>query len=288
MKTYKLLHKVKYYPIFILFFCFIVSCGGKFFDPPDLRKIPGNAKEKREKNIREGRGFRIGNLMDKGGSGTFDFATSNQMWRATLELLDFTPLQNVDYSGGIIVTDWFKEQDNQDSIKITVLQICIALWNLNHIADIFHADICGLRGRKGLAIHNVMFNNGSISNPIIAYSEINTRGMGYNILMYEVYLAESDVSLDFTEFFKTGRVLFAEEETPDARYGPSSVTYEIMRGDINLANNYEVEYFLIPNDKYVPKIQDGVVLDLVYISLLESNSYKQFEDEKVKVYSIYV
>ena len=102
------------------------------------------------------------------------------------------------------------------------------------------------------------------------------------------YLAESDVSLDFTEFFKTGRVLFAEEETPDARYGPSSVTYEIMRGDINLANNYGVEYFLIPNDKYVPNIQDGVVLDLVYISLLESNSYKQFEDEKVKVYSIYV
>jgi len=141
MKIYKLLHKVKHYPIFILFFCFIVSCGGKFFDPPDLRKIPGNAKEKREKNIREGRGFRVGNVLERGGSGTFDFATSNQMWRATLELLDFTPLQNVDYSGGIIVTDWFKEQDNQDSIKITVRFLSNEI-RADGIKVIIHKKVC--------------------------------------------------------------------------------------------------------------------------------------------------
>ena len=49
MKTYKFLKKIKYYPIFIMLFCFLVGCGGNFFDPPDLRKTPGNAKEKREK-----------------------------------------------------------------------------------------------------------------------------------------------------------------------------------------------------------------------------------------------
>jgi hypothetical protein len=42
------------------------------------------------------------------------------MWRATLDLLDFTPLSNVDYSGGVIITDWFSESGDQDPIKITV------------------------------------------------------------------------------------------------------------------------------------------------------------------------
>ncbi len=56
----------------------------------------------------------------KGGSGNFQFASSNEMWRATLDLLEFTPLSNVDYSGGVIITDWFSENSEQDPIKITV------------------------------------------------------------------------------------------------------------------------------------------------------------------------
>ena len=43
------------------------------------------------------------------------------MWRASIKLLEFTPLSNVDYSGGIIITDWFYNNDDEDnSIKITV------------------------------------------------------------------------------------------------------------------------------------------------------------------------
>ena len=55
-------------------------------------------------------------------SGTnYQFASSNPMWRATLEILDFLPLSNVDYSGGIITTDWYNEGTASDeSIKITV------------------------------------------------------------------------------------------------------------------------------------------------------------------------
>jgi len=87
----------------------------------DLRKIPGNPKDKREKNIREGRGFRAMSILEgKKGGGNFQFASSNEMWRASLELLEFTPLSNVDYSGGIIITDWFSENSEQDSIKITI------------------------------------------------------------------------------------------------------------------------------------------------------------------------
>ena len=116
--------KIIYYPIIILFLLSlastIVSCGP--FKPKytDLRKIPGDPKSKRERNIREGRGFRAMGLLEKKGSGNFQFASSNEMWRATLDLLDFTPLSNVDYSGGIIITDWFSESSDQDPIKISV------------------------------------------------------------------------------------------------------------------------------------------------------------------------
>ena len=87
----------------------------------DLRKIPGNPKDKRERNIREGRGFRaMGMFENSKGGGNFQFASSNEMWRASLDLLEFTPLSNVDYSGGVIITDWFSENSEQDPLKITV------------------------------------------------------------------------------------------------------------------------------------------------------------------------
>ena len=107
-------------PILISFF--LVSCGPFKPKKTDLRKIPGDPKLKREKNIREGRGFRLMGMVDGkiGGGGNFQFASSNEMWRASLELLEFTPLSNVDYSGGIIITDWFSENSEQDPLKITI------------------------------------------------------------------------------------------------------------------------------------------------------------------------
>ena len=105
--------------IFISFL--VVSCGPLKPKKTDLRKIPGDPKLKREKNIREGRGFRAMGLLDnRGGSGNFLFASSNEMWRASLDLLEFTPLSNVDYSGGIIITEWFSENSDQNSIKISI------------------------------------------------------------------------------------------------------------------------------------------------------------------------
>ena len=117
--------KIIYYPLYIIFLLilisfFLVSCGPLKPKKTDLRKIPGNPKDKRERNIREGRGFRAMSLLEKKGGGNFQFASSNEMWRATLELLEFTPLSNVDYSGGVIITDWFSENSEQDPLKITV------------------------------------------------------------------------------------------------------------------------------------------------------------------------
>ena len=116
-----------YIPKRILFFLtgiiilgFLSSCG--LYAPSDARTVSPNSKERVKKNLEEGKGISFGKMMDGRGSGTsYQFASSNPMWRATLEILDFLPLANVDYSGGIITTDWYSEGTSLDeSIKITV------------------------------------------------------------------------------------------------------------------------------------------------------------------------
>ena len=105
----------------LLIACLLTGCkSGAFkFDPPSAQEVSPNAKERAKKNIEEGRGFRLSTAMEGGAGGNFQFASSNPMWRASLDILDFTPLTNVDYSGGIIITDWFTE-DGERSIKISV------------------------------------------------------------------------------------------------------------------------------------------------------------------------
>ena len=98
---------------------FLNSCG--IWDPADARKVSPNADERVKKNLEEGRGITLGGALKKGKGTNSQFASSNPMWRATLEILDFLPLSNVDYSGGIITTDWYNEGTASDeSIKITV------------------------------------------------------------------------------------------------------------------------------------------------------------------------
>ena len=103
----------------IILFGFLNSCG--IWDPADARKVSPNADERVKKNLEEGRGMTIQGLMGGNKNTTYQFATSNPMWRATLEILDFLPLSIVDYSGGIISTDWYNEgAATNESIKISV------------------------------------------------------------------------------------------------------------------------------------------------------------------------
>ena len=98
------------------------SCG--IYKPVDARKVSPNADERVKKNLEEGRGFTLKGAFggdNKGTGGSFSFASSNPMWRATLEILDFIPLSNIDYAGGVIITDWYTEGTSADeAIKITV------------------------------------------------------------------------------------------------------------------------------------------------------------------------
>jgi len=51
----------------------------------------------------------------------YEFSSSNPMWRASVEILDFLPFSVVDYSGGMLITDWYSEDNNNNSsLKITV------------------------------------------------------------------------------------------------------------------------------------------------------------------------
>ena len=57
--------------------------------------------------------------MDRGGN--FEFASSNELWRASLDIIEFMPLTSANYSGGIIITDWYSNNTNpNETIKITI------------------------------------------------------------------------------------------------------------------------------------------------------------------------
>ena len=95
------------------------SCGGKF-PGADARKYPDDPKLRVKKNLEEGRGFRLSKLNESKG-GVFEFASSNELWRASLDIIDFMPLASVNYSGGIIITDWYStDQNSNESIKISI------------------------------------------------------------------------------------------------------------------------------------------------------------------------
>tara|TARA_B110000037_G_scaffold66688_1_gene81080 strand:- start:389 stop:958 length:570 start_codon:yes stop_codon:yes gene_type:complete len=98
----------------------LISCNGKF-PGADARKYPDDPKLRVKKNLEEGRGFRLSESFNKSRSGVFEFASSNELWRASLDTLDFMPLASVNYGGGIIVTDWYSNNENSnESIKISI------------------------------------------------------------------------------------------------------------------------------------------------------------------------
>ena len=106
------------------FLAFVLNaCSGKIPGIPgaDARKFPSDPKKRVEKNLAEGRGFTLNESFGGNKGGKFDFASSNELWRASLDIIDFMPLSSVNYSGGIIITDWYLDENNpNESIKISI------------------------------------------------------------------------------------------------------------------------------------------------------------------------
>ena len=104
--------------ISIIFLFLLNSCGG--FKKVDS-DVPQNAQERARKNVQEGRGVSIGGMLGGRKGTNYEFSSSNPMWRASVEILDFLPFSVVDYSGGMLITDWYSEDNNNNSsLKITV------------------------------------------------------------------------------------------------------------------------------------------------------------------------
>ena len=106
--------------IFLLFLLVFSSCEALKYKKTKGGEVPVNYKDRVAKNIEEGKGFRLFE-NDKNKGGTFDFASSNELWRATLDTIDFMPLVSANYSGGIIITDWYSESSStKESVKISI------------------------------------------------------------------------------------------------------------------------------------------------------------------------
>ena len=139
--------------VFLIFF--ISSCG--LYKKSDARKVSPNPAERVKTNMEKGEGFRIKSFGKK--SGDFQFASSNEMWRATLDILDFAPLGNVDYSGGLIITDWFNEEaEPRNSLKITVRFLTNEI-RADGLQVILHKKTCDQNLKCHVKKHSSTINN---------------------------------------------------------------------------------------------------------------------------------
>lgn len=128
--------------VFLLIFLILLNSCGDFFRKTDARQIPTSGPDRARQNLEEGRGVSLKNATKNlRGGGTFEFSTSNPLWRASIEVLDFLPLANVDYSGGIITTDWYSDNNSKESIKISIRFLSNEI-NASSLKIIVHQRIC--------------------------------------------------------------------------------------------------------------------------------------------------
>ena len=132
--------------IFVFLTLFLNSCGGlpEALKPKKVdSSVPVNASERARKNVEEGRGISLKGAVSGRRGTNYEFSTSNPLWRASLETIDFMPLSTVDYSGGIIITDWYSDAGNQnEAIKITLRFLSNEIQS-NSIKVIVHNKNCG-------------------------------------------------------------------------------------------------------------------------------------------------
>lgn len=162
LKMYLKLNKT---PLILTLVCIILiglnSCG--LFKYSDARKVSPNVNERVKKNIEEGKGVGVGSDFWKKG-GDFQFASANELWRASIEVLDFLPLSNVDYSGGVIITDWYNEGTaSGESIKITVRFLSNEI-RADAITVIVHKKKCGNLSSTQCAVSKI--NNSALEDEI--------------------------------------------------------------------------------------------------------------------------
>ena len=116
----KNLARLQFFGLIGILLLVMSSCQALKYKKTKAGEVPVSADERVKKNMEEGRGFRLMDINKQKG-GTFDFASSNELWRASLDTIDFMPLVSANYSGGIIITDWYSDgSSNNQSVKISI------------------------------------------------------------------------------------------------------------------------------------------------------------------------
>ena len=138
---------------------FLYNCSSKT-DPVTGEKIIIEPNpDKKAKNFVEQGGGIFGDLTKKSSGNNFEFSSSNVLWRATLKSLDFMPMINADYSGGIIIYDWYSENLNSNEyIKVTVRFLNNEIKS-NSIEVITHKKICENSEKCKTTLMNKEFSN---------------------------------------------------------------------------------------------------------------------------------
>jgi hypothetical protein len=160
---------MKFLKFFLLLNLIIILSNCAKIDPVTGEKvlIETDANKRAVEAARQGGGI-FGDINNrKTSSTTVDFASSNVLWRATIKTLDFLPLLNTDYSGGIIVYDWYSQTNNpKEQIKISVQFLNNELRS-DSIKITVHKKICESAERCSNSSLDQNFAN-SIKDSIIA------------------------------------------------------------------------------------------------------------------------
>ena len=150
---FKIINNLSFFSIFLFF----LSCSNS--PKNDDKILEPDPRKRAAENAAKGGGI-FGDINNrKSNSNTFEFASSNVLWRATLKSLEFLPLINADYSGGIIIYDWYLDSKNpNEQIKITVRFLDNEL-KANSIKVIAHKKICNTSGNCSNSSVDEKFSN---------------------------------------------------------------------------------------------------------------------------------
>ena len=157
-------NKITFFLVILSFVLFLTSCGERF-KKVDMRERPVNAQERARENVEQGKGVSINKMLRGRGDTNFQFSSSNPLWRASLEILDFLPMTTVDYAGGMIISDWYSDNTNNsnESIKITIRFLSNEVRS-DSVKVITHKKTC----RSASACNTVILENSAISQELLS------------------------------------------------------------------------------------------------------------------------
>ena len=179
--------------ISLILFFFNSGCG--IYKRSDIKDNPNDVNERVKRNIEEGKGLKF--LKKNKNSGTFDFASSNELWRASLDVLDFVTFINASYSGGILITDWFNTGPKNKTLDGTSLKITVRFLSNDIRADAIKVNIH----------ERTCLDNSNSSCSVIKINSILEDEIKLAILKKATILVKNDRRKKRKEFKESGKIL---------------------------------------------------------------------------------